>query len=140
MEGDATHAEGRDHGEPDGHHGPEQPRDGAGAEALPDEQGDDDRDRDRHDQVTDRRSGGLDTLDGRENRDRRRDHAVAEEERRAEDPEGRQCELRSAATVDTAPPDERDQRHDPAVAVVVGTHHEQDIGDRDDDRHRPEDQ
>ena len=36
--------------------------------------------------------------------------------------------------------DQGDQRHDPALAVVVGAHHEQDVGDRHDDRHRPEDQ
>ena len=38
------------------------------------------------------------------------------------------------------PADQGDQRHDPALAVVVGPHHEQDVGDGDDDRHRPEDQ
>jgi hypothetical protein len=38
-----------------------------------------------------------------------------------------------------APTDQRDQRHDAALAVVVGAHHERHVGQRDDDRHRPED-
>ncbi len=40
-----------------------------------------------------------------------------------------------------APPaDQRDQRHDPALAVVVGAHHQQHVGDHDDQHHGPEDQ
>jgi hypothetical protein len=39
-----------------------------------------------------------------------------------------------------SPSDQGDQRHDPALAVVIGPHHEQDVRDGDDDRHRPEDQ
>ena len=39
-----------------------------------------------------------------------------------------------------AAPDQGDQGHDAALAVVVGAHHEQHVGDGDDDRHRPEDQ
>ena len=35
---------------------------------------------------------------------------------------------------------ERDERHDAAFAVVVGAHHQDDVGQRDDDHHRPEDQ
>ena len=35
---------------------------------------------------------------------------------------------------------QRDQRHDAALAVVVGAHHQRDVGQRDDDHHRPEDQ
>ncbi len=36
--------------------------------------------------------------------------------------------------------DLRDQRHDPALALVVGPHHQADVLDGDDQRHRPEDQ
>ena len=36
--------------------------------------------------------------------------------------------------------DLRDQRHDPALAVVVRAHHQADVLDGDDQRHRPEDQ
>ena len=34
---------------------------------------------------------------------------------------------------------QRDQRHDPALAVVVGAHHQRDVGQRHDDHHGPED-
>ena len=36
--------------------------------------------------------------------------------------------------------DQRDEGHDPALAVVVGAHDEGDVLDRDDDRDRPEDE
>ena len=38
------------------------------------------------------------------------------------------------------PAHQRDQRHDAALAVVVGAHHQRDVGEGDDDHHRPEDQ
>ena len=87
-----------------------------------------------------RRRGDLDALDRRKNRDGRRDHAVAEEQRSAEDPQRRQHNLRPAPAGNSSPADQGDQRHDPALAVVVGAHHQQDVSDGDDDRHRPEDQ
>jgi len=37
-------------------------------------------------------------------------------------------------------PQQRDERHDAALAVVVGVHHQGDVGQRDDDHHRPEEQ
>jgi hypothetical protein len=44
----------------------------------------------------------------------------------------------SATARDSLPPDQGDQRHDPALAVIVGAHHQQHVGDGD--HHRPEDQ
>jgi hypothetical protein len=55
-------------------------------------------------------------------------------------PERRERGLGAAPAGDALPADQRDQRHDPALAVVVGPHHEQDVGDGDDEGHRPEDQ
>ena len=55
-------------------------------------------------------------------------------------PERGEHDLGPAPAGHPAAPDQRDQRHDAALAVVVGAHHEQHVGDRDDDRHRPEDQ
>ena len=55
-------------------------------------------------------------------------------------PRAGQHRLRPASAGQRPPADQGDQRHDPALAVVVGPHHEQDVGDGDDDRHRPEDQ
>ena len=58
----------------------------------------------------------------------------------SEDAEHGERELRPAAAGHAPAPDQRDQRQDPAFAVVVGLHHEQHVGDGDDDRHRPEDE
>src|SRR5215467_11402974 len=52
---------------------------------------------------------------------------VAEEQRGAEDPERGERGLGPPTAGDPAPADQGDQRHDPALAVVVGPHHEQDI-------------
>ena len=137
--GDPAHAARGDGQKPDDHHRAEQPPDGRRADALEQEQHDDDRRGDRDDQVLQRRLGDLEALDRRQHRDRRRDHAVAEEQRRAEDPQRGQRELGPAPARRLLAADQRDQRHDAALAVVVGAHHEQHVGDRDDDRHRPED-
>ena len=45
-----------------------------------------------------------------------------------------------AAPVRVQPPGQRGQRHDAALAVVVGAHEDADVLDRDDQRHRPEHQ
>ena len=83
----------------------------------------------------------LQALDGREHRDRRRDHPVAVEQRRPEDAERHEHGLRRAAVeAQPEPLDERDEGHDPALAVVVGAHDEGHVLDRDDDRDRPEDE
>src|SRR5262245_58290679 len=95
--------------------GPEETADGARAEALDEEEADDDRRGDRQDRAADRGSRDLDALDRREHGDRRCDHAVAEEERGAEDAECRQCELRPASAGNAAAADEGDQRQDPAL-------------------------
>ena len=55
-------------------------------------------------------------------------------------PSAGERQLRPPPAAHPATADQRDQRQDPALAVVVGAHHEQDVGDGDDDRHRPEDQ
>src|SRR5664279_3906236 len=46
----------------------------------------------------------------------------------------------SAASAHAAASDQRDQRQDAALAIVVGAHHQQHVLDRHDDRHGPEDQ
>jgi hypothetical protein len=82
----------------------------------------------------------LETLDRGQHRDRGGDHAVAEEQRRTE--ETRRCQRRRRAPPTRAgpPPQQRDERHDAALTVVVRSHHQRDVGERDDDHHRPEDQ
>ena len=140
VRGDGPHAEHADHGEPDAHDRPEHSPHGARAQPLNQEQDDDDRHRDGDDQIGHRRCRDLDALDRRKHRDGRRDHAVAEEQRGPEDPQRRQHRLGPDSAGQGPPADQGDQRHDPALAVVVGPHHEQDVRDGDDDRHRPEDQ
>ena len=87
-----------------------------------------------------RRCDRLRPLHRGEHRDRRRDHAVAEEQGRAEHPEAREQELRPPRDPVADLADLGDQRHDPALPVVVGAHHQADVLDGDDHRHRPEDQ
>ena len=123
--------------EPSSHHRPEQAPDRARPEALGGEQHGQDRERERHDELVQRRLDDFDPLDRREHRDRRRDHAVAVEQRGAEDAERDEHDLRGAA-LEPDVPDQRDQGHDPALALVVGAHDEHDVLDRDDDRDRPE--
>ena len=87
------------------------------------------------------RADELDALDGRQHADRRRDHPVAEQQRRAEQPEqhqdpgSRPCRRRRRLL-------RRDQcgeREDAALAVVVGPQHQQHVLDGDDDHERPHD-
>jgi hypothetical protein len=85
--GDAVDAERREDDEPDEHHRTEQLADRPGPASLQHEQHDQDRCRDRNDEVIQRRLHNLETLDGRQDRDRGRDHRVAEEQGGAEDPE-----------------------------------------------------
>ena len=140
MGGDAPYAERREDGEPDGHDRAEHSPHGARAQPLRHEQQDDDHHRDRDNDARHRRFGDLDALDRGEHGDGGRDHAVAKEQRGPEDPQCRQHHLRPAPTGQCPSADQGDKRHDPALAVVVGPHHEQDVRDRDDDRHRPEDE
>ena len=82
------------------------------------------------------RGRDLEALDRRGHRDRRGDHAVAEEQPRAEQPQGHQRRgPRHLAALD-----QRAQGHDPAVTAVVGAHDEPGVLDRDLDDQRPEDE
>ncbi len=80
----------------------------------------------------------AEAFDGAEHRDRRRDHAVAVEHRRAEDAEADQPPAHLRAVLEAAR-HERRQREDAALAAVVGAHDQRDVLQRDDDDERPED-
>ena len=67
--------------------------------------------------------GDLEALDRRQHRDRRRDHAVAVEQRGAEQAE--QHERPMCARPDLAAVEQRQQGQDAALAVVVGPHDEE---------------
>ena len=77
-------ADPQDH-EPQHHDRAEHSTDARRAAPLHDEQADQHRQRERHDVRLELRRGDLETFDRAQHRDRRRDDAVAVEERRTED-------------------------------------------------------
>jgi hypothetical protein len=74
-----------------------------------------------------------------EDRHRRRDHRIAVEQRGAEDAQRRHQPEDSRRGIGGAQ-GERRQRHDAALALVVGAGDEEDVLQRHRDRQRPEDQ
>ncbi len=87
MSDDAADSARADGDEPRDHHRTERSPDGGGAVPLHVEQRDDDDHGDRHHPLLEIRVDDLDALDGGQHRNRRGDHAVAEEQRGAEDAE-----------------------------------------------------
>jgi hypothetical protein len=81
----------------------------------------------------------LEAFHRREHGDRRRDDAVAEQERRADDAE-QDHDGNAGPIGDAVGGDQRQQRQDAALAVVVGAQHEHDVFERDHQHQRPEDQ
>ena len=77
----------RDDAEPDAHDRPEEGGDTRGAARLDRKQRQQNDHRHRHHIGIERRGDELDTFDGREHRQRRRDHGVAVEQGAADDPE-----------------------------------------------------
>jgi hypothetical protein len=138
--GDPVQPRRREHGEPHQHDGAEDAPDDPRPVALHGEQPDQDRRGDRDDQMVHRRPDDLEALDRGQHRDRRRDDAVAEEQRRTDDPQPGEQEDGAGRQAAVRPQQQRDQRHDPALAVVVGAHDQRDVLDRDDDRDRPHDE
>ncbi|MCY1377042.1 hypothetical protein D9M69_645850 [compost metagenome] len=79
----------------------------------------------------------LQAFDRRQHRDGRRDHAVAVEERSAEDADDQQ-QLAQPRLVGHGLGGQREHRDQAALAFVVGAQHEHDVLDGDDDREGPE--
>ncbi len=135
---DPAQAEHADREEPDQHDRPENVADERGSLALNQEQANQDRDADRND---DRRELGcveLEAFHGAQDRDCRRDDAVAIEQRGADQPDDQQ---RGAPAPGRRTPDieKRQQRDDAALAAVVGAHDQDGVFERDDHDQRPED-
>ena len=130
---------------PQDHDRAEQPADPVGAVLLNHEEPDENHDGDRHDIRLEQRRHDFETLDGAKHRNGRRDHAVAIEQRRSEDPErnqnrsadGKPC---GSAGRTGAPRDERRQGQDAPFALVVRAHDDGDVLDRDDEQQRVDDQ
>ena len=129
-------SEQRQHREPQANHRTEQNADAGGPVPLDREQPDEDCERERNHERLERGRHHFEPLDCGEHRNRRRDHAVAVEHRRAEYSEN--DEPPASASIGEPARDERGERHDAAFAIVVGAHDQRDVLERDDDRDRPE--
>ena len=133
---DPHDAERGDTQKPDDHDRAEQATDPVGAELLDHEQHDQDRHGNRHDVWAEQRRHHLEAFHGAEHRDRRRNHAVAVEQGRPEDPERdeqRAADREPCAGIAVTARNERGKREDTAFALVVGPHHDGDVFDGDDD-------
>jgi hypothetical protein len=135
----ACEAEHRDGAEPGQHHGPENPADERRSLALHVEQADQDHDRDRHDVMAETGRIHLEPLHGAQHRDCRRDGAVAIEQRGAHqahhEDHRAQAPGRGFARIEQCK-----QRHDAALALVVGPQDQDRVFQRDDDHERPQDE
>ncbi|MNP08929.1 hypothetical protein D3C76_1010160 [compost metagenome] len=78
-------------------------------------------------------------FNGRQHRNCGRDHAVAIEQRRADQPADHQQRAQFRMTCRRSP-SQRGQGHDSAFALVVGTQYKHHVLDRHDPDQRPEDQ
>ena len=106
------------------------------AELLDDEDADDDRHRQRQDVGLEQRRRDVQPFNRAEHGDRRRDHAVAVQQRRAEDAQQHERGLAAPGPFGQ----KRRQREDAPLALVVGPHHDHDVLDGDDDDQRVQDQ
>ncbi len=138
MGEDAVDAEHRQHGEIEDHDRPEQRADLGRAIGLDREQPDQDQDRDRHHQMIEPGLRHREPLDRRQDRNGGRDDRVAVEERgrghaEHDDPALPPRRAQPARY-------QRQQREAAALPLIVRAQDQQDIFDRDDEHHRPEDQ
>ena len=128
----------REHREPDDDDRTEQLADGGRSIALAEEEADDHGHRDRQHVGLERRRDRLQPFHRAEHRDRRRDDAVAVEERGAEhagEQQQRMQPRRSSGSLRG----QRREGHDAALAAVVGTQDQDDVLERHDDHQGPED-
>ena len=132
---DAIDAERRDRGEPEEHDRAERAADRGRPERLRREQREQDHGRRRQHVGLQGRRDLLHAFQRREHRNRRRDRAVAINERRAE--EAYRYDERPLMLLDA---EQRHQRDDAAFAVVVDAHGDIDVLDRRDQEQRPQDQ
>ena len=139
MADDAFHAAGADRGEPDDHHRSEQPTDGVRTVALNREQHQDDHRGDRDDPF---REGRLTTLrpSTADSTDIAGVIMLSPKNSAAPKMPSAASVARVRPPVPAKTPQQRNERHDAALAVVVGAHHQGDVGQRDDDHYRLEDQ
>lgn len=123
MPHDSSDTAGTDRDEPEDHHRPEEPPHRGRAPALDREQQHDDQGGDRDDELFQPRLDDLDAFHRGKHGDRGGDHAVTEEQRGTEDAEPGQHRRDTPVLGPTQASKERNQGHDPALAVIVGAHH-----------------
>jgi hypothetical protein len=125
---------------PDRHHQSEELADAARSTALDREQRHEDAARERQHERRESRTGDGEPLDGAEHRDRRRDHAVAVQQRRADDRQERHAGDPSFARRMRAEPIRNNcqQGEDAPLAMVVGAHDEAQILDGHHHDQRPQ--
>ena len=132
-------AERGDRQEPAQHDRPEDAADEGRALLLDGEQADQDDDGERHHGGRQGRRVDLQALEGAQHGDRRRDGAVAVEQRGADQADDQQPGAPGAG-LGVAGRQQRQQGDDAAFAVVVGAQDEQRVLDRDDQDQRPQDE
>ena len=130
---DLRDAEAGDDDEPHDQHRPEESADVRGALELDGEQTGQQPQRDRDDEGSEGRRGDVEPLDRREHADRRRDHAVAEQQAGAQHQRPQQ-HLGAPVLVLMQQAVEREHA---AFAVVLGAQHQKRVFDRDDQNDRP---
>ncbi len=135
MADDTEQPERADRHEPERHDRAEQTADARGALGLQAEQRDENADRERQHVGRECRQRCLDPLERAQHRYRGGDGAVAIEQGGAENAKGDHAG--AFAMLDA---EQRHQRQDAALAVVVGAHHDRDVFDRRGDDERPHDQ
>jgi len=136
---DPKKAQQADRCEPDQHDRAKDPADRLGPTPLHEEKANQDHERQWHHQGRDMGRVELEALDRAQHGDRRRDHAVAVEQRRADQPDDQQGRAPTSAR---RVPDVEQREHgdDAALAVVVRPHDQDRILGRHDDDQRPQDQ
>ena len=128
---DVIRAHDRQHAEPADHDHAESIAEPPAAEPLDGEQRHQDDERDRYDIGLEHGGRDRQALDRRQDGDSGRDHAVAVEQRRARDPDHQQRLARPRAH--DLLQRQREQRHDAALALVVGAHDKEHVLERYDD-------
>jgi len=130
---DLHQPEGGDGDEPHDHDGTEDAAHARRAVLLKAEEQDQDHECHRNHEVGEGGRRHLDPLDRAQDRDGRRDHPIAVEERRAEQSQANERGADGALALQPADAqDQGEQREDAAFTVVVESHHEDDVFDAHD--------
>ncbi len=138
MPHNLARAEHTDDDEPHRHDRTEDASHAVSAAVLHGEQHHDDRQADRQHELLKSGRGYFQSLDRRQDRDGRRDDAVAEEQAGTRNADESEEAAHSGADRDALR--QRHQRQDATLAAVVGAHDQGDVFNRDDQDERPEDQ